>query len=330
MVTARESEDQSLADIRKLLRPGAYAEVGSGDDAAVVTTEAGRFVVTTDTMVENHDFRHDWSTGYDLGFKAVATNLADVAAMGAKPTALVVALVVSPDQPASWQLEFARGLQAACDQLAPGVGVVGGDLAAGDRTVIAVTAHGDLEGRPAVLRSGAQPGDRVAVAGTLGRAACGLALLSHPNPELAAAWDEFVAVQLRPEPPISLGAAAAVSGATAMLDVSDSLAKDANRIAAASDVCIELKSTALEGYLAVLEGPAATLRARSEGVENYERDWVLFGGEDHALLACFSQSAALPRGFKEIGVVAERGAHLVTLDGKFLEPRGWDSLTGSS
>jgi thiamine-monophosphate kinase len=329
MVTARESEDQSLADIRKLLRPGDYAEVGSGDDAAVVTTEAGRFVVTTDTMVENHDFRHDWSTAYDLGFKAVATNLADVAAMGAKPSALVVALVVSGAEPASWQLDFARGLQAACDQLAPGVGVVGGDLAAGDQTVIAVTAHGDLEGRPPVLRSGAKPGDRVAVAGTLGRAACGLALLSHPNPELAAAWDEFVAVQLRPEPPIALGAAAALAGATAMLDVSDSLAKDANRIALAAGVSLELKSAALEGYLAVLEGPAASLRARSDSVENYERDWVLYGGEDHALLACFSPAATLPRGFKEIGTVVEAGAHPVSLDGQLLEPRGWDSLTGA-
>jgi thiamine-monophosphate kinase len=89
-------EISTLSAIRAILGDSEFAELGSGDDAAVVKAADGRFVVTTDTMVENHDFKLDWSSAYQLGFKAVATNLADVAAMGARPTALVIAIVVSP------------------------------------------------------------------------------------------------------------------------------------------------------------------------------------------------------------------------------------------
>ena len=323
-------ENSSLSAIREILGDSEFAELGSGDDAAVVRADDGRFVVTTDTMVENHDFKVEWSSAFQLGHKAAATNLADVAAMGARPTALVVALVVRPGLASGWLEDFARGLRSACDELAPGCGVVGGDLARGGEIVIAVTAHGSLQGREAVVRSGARASDVVAVAGTLGRAACGLSLLNHPNPELAAAYDEFVSVQLSPRPPIALGVEAAQAGATAMLDVSDSLAKDAGRIAAASGVTINLDSTKLLGYLAVLEGPAASMRSRDGNETDHERNWVLFGGEDHSLLACFPKDTTLPRGFKVIGEVAgpsEQGsAARVTLDGNPLEERGWDSL----
>lgn len=323
-------ENGALEAIRQILGESEFAELGSGDDAAVVRATDGRFVVTTDTMVENHDFKLEWSTAFQLGYKAAATNLADVAAMGARPTALVVALVVRSGLAAGWLEDFARGLRSACDELAPGCGVVGGDLARGSEIVIAVTAFGSLEGRGAVVRAGARAGDVVAVAGTLGRAACGLSLLNHPNPELAAAYDEFVSVQLSPRPPIALGVEAAQAGATAMLDVSDSLAKDAGRIARASQVRIDLDSTKLLGYLAVLEGPAASIRSRDGNDTDHERNWVLFGGEDHPLLACFAVDAALPRGFKVIGSVCARGnnesAAPLTLDGNPLEERGWDSL----
>jgi thiamine-monophosphate kinase len=323
-------ENSSLSAIREILGSSEFADLGSGDDAAVVRAADGRFVVTTDTMVENHDFKLEWSTAFQLGYKAAATNLADVAAMGARPTALVVALVVRSGLASGWLEDFARGLRSACDELAPGCGVVGGDLARGGEIVIAVTAHGSLEGRDAVVRAGARAGDVVAVAGTLGRAACGLSLLSHSNPELAAAYDELVSVQLSPRPPIALGVEAAEAGATAMLDLSDSLAKDAGRIARASNVRINLDSTRLLGYLAVLEGPASSMRSRDDNDTDHERNWVLFGGEDHSLLACFPADATLPRGFKVIGEVLGL-ANLssqspVTLDGEPLEERGWDSL----
>ena len=299
--------------------------VGSGDDAAVVAVSDGRFVVTTDTMVEGHDFRNDFSSGYDLGFKAVASNVADVAAMGAKPIALVVAMVITRDTTQMWLEDFARGLQSGCNQLAPECEIVGGDLASGEQIVIAVTAHGHLAGANPVLRSGAKPGDKVALAGTLGRAACGLDLLLHQDKSLAKAYDEWVAVQLRPTPPIELGVLAAKS-ATAMLDVSDSLALDCNRLAEASDVSIELDRSRLEGYAAVLELAAQSMDARDDLARD-PMDWVLYGGEDHALLATFPKDSEIPRGFKVIGEVVKRHKDAVTLGGVALEPRGWDSVS---
>lgn len=317
-------ENESLRRATRHLKPGEYAVVGSGDDAAVISSN-GDFVVTTDTMIENHDFKTQWSTGFDLGWKAAATNLADVAAMGAKPTALVVALVVSKQTKIDWLEDFARGLQSACDELAPGCGVVGGDLALGETITIAVTAHGQLEGRTPVLRSGAQNGDVVAIAGTLGRAAAGLAMLQNSDLGLKDVYPEITAVQLKPNPPIALGVLASLAGATSMLDVSDSLAKDCNRIAVASDVTISLRSNALLGYYAVLEQVAQSITAR--GASASEIDWVLFGGEDHALLATFPKDAKLPAGFKVIGEVTASGGAKVFLDDAILEPKGWDSVS---
>lgn len=298
--------------------------VGSGDDAAVIAVSDGRFVVTTDTMVENHDFKHEFSSGFDLGFKAVASNVADVAAMGAKPIALVVGMVVPTDTKQSWLEDFARGLQAGCSQLAPECGIVGGDLAAGSEMVIAVTAHGHLEGRDPVLRSGARVGDVLAVAGTLGRAACGLDLLMHEDHTLADSYPEHVAVQLRPTPSVQAGIEAAAT-ATAMLDISDGLSLDATRIAKASGVSLNLLSQRLFGFEAVLELAAQSLTSRGERVYS-EKHWVLHGGEDHSLLATFPADK-VAKGFRIIGEVVQNGSHPLLLDGVELKPRGWDSIT---
>ena len=203
--------------------------------------------------------------------------------------------------------------------------IVGGDLASGEQIVIAVTAHGHLAGANPVLRSGAKPGDKVALAGTLGRAACGLDLLLHQDKSLAKAYDEWVAVQLRPTPPVELGVLAAKS-ATAMLDVSDSLALDCNRLAQASDVSIELDRNKLEGYAAVLELAAQSMDARDDLARD-SMDWVLYGGEDHALLATFPKDSEIPKGFKVIGQVVKRQKDAVTLGGVVLEARGWDSVS---
>ena len=187
-------ENESLRRTVSRLSAGEHTIVGSGDDAAVVATTDDRFVVTTDTMIEGHDFRLDWSSFYDLGFKAVATNLSDVAAMGATPTALVVAISV-PSTTLIENLEaFADGLRDACQQLAPGCGVVGGDLASSEQVFISVTAHGALQGREPVLRSGAKHGDVIAIAGTLGRAAAGLALLASGKADAVNAYDDWVLV----------------------------------------------------------------------------------------------------------------------------------------
>jgi thiamine-monophosphate kinase len=332
-------ENESLRRTVARLTPSDYAVVGSGDDSAVITAADQRFTVTTDTLVQDHDFRLDWSSAYDLGWKAVASNLADVAAMGAVATSLVVALVVDAETEISWLEAFADGLSAACKSLAPGCGIVGGDLAAGSQMVIAVTAHGDLQGRNAVLRSGAKPGDIIALAGTLGRAACGLTLLQSGFEDAASAYDEWVSIQLRPQPPLAAGVEAALAGATSMLDVSDGLARDAARVGKASEVTLQFASQQLSGFEAVLEMAAQSLVARGfqqngETLTESQlvKNWVLNGGEDHGLLATFDASASIPRAFKPIGVVLplrtnEAGLpEYVLLDQTALPERGWDSI----
>jgi thiamine-monophosphate kinase len=314
-------ENESLKRTIARLSASDFAIVGPGDDAAVISAPDARFVVTTDTLIENHDFKLNWSSGYDLGWKAVASNLADVAAMGAIPSALVVAVTAPAETLVSWLESFADGLREACEQLAPGCGVVGGDLAASDQMMVSVAAHGSLEGREPVLRSGAKAGDIIAVAGTLGKAAAGLALLQSENTDAISAYDNLVNTQLRPHPPISSGAAAAIAGATSMLDISDGLAKDASRIAKASEVSIEIDPLMLQGFEAVLEEAARAIGAS-------ESDWVIFGGEDHALLATFPPNAELPREFKPIGIVLDQSVMPVTLGANPLPEKGWDSVTG--
>jgi thiamine-monophosphate kinase len=318
---AELGEIESLRRTVKRLKQGEHAIVGSGDDAAVVAA-TDSFLVSTDTLVENHDFKLEWSTGFDLGFKSVASNLADIAAMGATPTVLVVAMVVPKTTKISWLEAFADGLQAACDQLSPGAAIVGGDLASGEQVVISVTVHGQLDGLTPVLRSGAKVGDVVAVCGPLGKAACGLALLQSGNQDLVRSYDDWVLAQLRPAPPIDQGVVANQAGASAMLDVSDGLIKDLGRIAKASNVSIEIERSQLAGYEAMLDLPAQGL-----GVEPIS--WVLQGGEDHSLLATFPASATLPRSFKAIGEVVAGSENAVLLDGKPVSDTGWDSITGS-
>ena len=311
-------ENESLRRTISRLNLATNALVGPGDDSAVVAAPDGRFCVTTDTMVEGHDFRLDWSSGFDLGWKAIASNVADVAAMGAKPTALVVALCAPGNTEVAWLEAFADGLREACLALAPEAAVVGGDLTTAQQVFIAVTAHGDLEGRQPVLRSGARPGDVLAVGGTLGKAAAGLALLESGNRDAIASYDELVGVQLRPQPPINLGVAAGLAGATAMLDLSDGLSRDLARICKASGVSANIESNALQGYQAMLEQAAQAIGAN-------EVNWVLHGGEDHSLLATFSPEVQLPRGFKRIGTIESAGEPSLRLDGHPLEIGGWDS-----
>ena len=318
---ANLGESESLRRTIGRLIQGEYTIVGTGDDAAVVRAPDSRYVVTTDTMIEGHDFKLEWSTGFDLGFKAIASNVADVAAMGAKPTALVVAIALPGSTLISWLEAFADGLNAAITELAPGAEVVGGDIAHSEQVFISVTAHGDLEGREPVLRSGAKPGDVLAVAGTLGKAAAGLAILQSEIADVISAFDELVGIQLRPVPPIAAGVIAAKAGATSMLDISDGLARDAHRIAKASGVSLEIDSKDLQGFEATLEQVAMRLGVHSS-------DWVRFGGEDHSLLATFPSGAVIPREFKPIGRVVTQTDILVTLDGIELQQNGWDSIRG--
>jgi thiamine-monophosphate kinase len=315
-VVADLSEQDLLDRIFPHLPVGSRTLVPPGDDAAVVVAPDGRYVVTCDVLVEDVHFRRRWSSGEDVGRRAAAQNLADVAAMGARPVALVVGLVVPGGTPVAWVEGLARGLGDACRPL--DVGVVGGDLSAGPAIVVSVTAHGDLEGRPPVLRSGARAGDVVAHAGRRGWSAAGLALLSAGLPEPDAG---LTAAYRAPAPPLDAGPAAARAGATAMLDVSDGLLRDASRIARASGVTLRL-----DDPLSAFAEDAARLAAAADVLGADLTQWLLTGGEDHGLLATFPPDVPLPEPFRAIGVVSSRGADVVLVGGE--PPRavtpGWD------
>ena len=310
-------ESAVLARVLPRLRSGDFSLLGPGDDAAVVSAPDGRFVVTSDMMVHGPDFRLAWSRPYDLGWKAAATNLTDVAAMGARPTALVVSIAAPRALPVDVLEGIADGLRDGLARLAPGAGVVGGDLSASSVLTIAVTAFGDLEGRAPVLRSGARAGDVIAHAGARGDAARGLALLfargrdgsGEPDAARAAVLrerhPELVAAQLAPSPPVAAGVAAAIAGATAMLDVSDGLARDARRLAEDSGIGIDFRRDALG------DDPITALA----------------GAEDHGLLAAFPPDVVPPHPFEVVGV-ATADAGRLTLDGEPVDTSGWDPYAG--
>lgn len=274
--------------------PSGAVRIGPGDDAAVLDVP-GPVVVSTDTVVEGYDFLRSWSRGRDVGVKVAAQNLADIAAMGARPLALLVSLSAPGDLPADWATGLADGLDDECRRA--GASVVGGDVSQAAQIVITGTALGVLD-RPAVRRDGARPGDVVAVAGRLGPSAAGLALLMAGVAPPAGTAD-LVEAHLAPRPPYEAGPEAARAGADAMIDTSDGLLRDAARLAVASGVRIDLDPAALAPPDDLCR--AADLLGRPEDALS----WVLTGGEDHAMLACFPPSAVLPASYRAIGRVLE-------------------------
>ena len=313
-VTARDVGEFGLIQ-RVVERLGTSAGVllGPGDDAAVVAAPDGRVVATTDVLVERVHFRRDWSTAYDVGRKAAAANLADVAAMGATGTALLVGLAAPADLPVSWAVGLADGLR---DEAArTGAVVVGGDTVTCDRIVVSVTALGDLGGRPPVTRAGARPGDAVVLAGELGWSALGLHLLARGLDTAEPAAGRAVDRHRRPQPPYGAGPLLAAAGATAMCDVSDGLVADAGQLAAASGVRLELD--ALDG------GELDALR-RTLGDDVVDHA-LLHGGEDHALLATLPDDAPLPEGVQRIGQVVI--GHGVGVGGEDLHAQGWEHFS---
>ncbi|UVI34903.1 thiamine-phosphate kinase [Brevibacterium spongiae] len=301
--------------------------VGPGDDAAV-TAPNGRLVSTADMLVENEDFTRDWLDWELLGRKAAAQNLADVCAMGALPHGLLVSLAVPADTDIASVEALYSGLIAeaerAGDELECTVPIIGGDLSSAGLIVVAITALGTVGETSAILRSGAQPGDSLYLAGTVGRAAAGLDLLfaglrpGTAPPELSA----LITTQLAPRP--DYGALLTLGAASAMIDVSDGLSTDLARIAAASGVGIDLDRALLQELIDPLL-PAAeyVIAARADGAEvapgptvtadELAQSWVLDGGEDHGFAASALSSQCPGVGWRRIGEI--RTGDDVSLDG---------------
>jgi thiamine-monophosphate kinase len=306
---AETGEFGLIARIVARLDTGPATLLGPGDDGAVVAAPDGRVVASTDVLVEGRHFRRDWSGAADIGHRAAAANLADIAAMGAKPTALLVALCVPPDLDPAWAEELADGLSAEASTVQ--ASVVGGDMSASPTLTVAVTALGDLQNQNPVVRGGAQPGDVIALAGRVGYAAAGYTVLSRGfrTPKL------LVEAYRRPLVPYAQGPIAARHGATSMIDISDGLLQDLGHIATASVVGIDLHTDTFE-----VPGPMRDAAA-ALGVDPYV--WLLAGGDDHALAATFPPGVTLPEGWQPIGSVHEGTG--VTVDRKpWTGGTGWD------
>ncbi len=328
------TEDELVETIRRLLAgDDPRVRVGIGDDAAIVEVGPHAGVLTSDVMIEGVHFDLALTQPRDLGHKALSVNVSDVAAMGGSPRYALVTLAIPPDTATRWVVELYGGLRDAAAEYA--MSVVGGDTSRSERVVVSVAVVGEVAEGHAVTRSGARPGDAVAVTGTLGAAAGGLELSrASGHDALAAAGSEWgrdlVAAFVRPVARVGEGQTLAQSGATAMIDVSDGLAKDLGRLCAASGV---------GAVVSLADVPvASSLKKLADLLPGIDPlDLALSGGEDYELLvtippyATADVVAKLPERFGTpltvIGEIREgHGMVSVDADGaeRALEPKGWD------
>jgi thiamine-monophosphate kinase len=266
---------------------------GIGDDAAVFQDG---LVVTQDMLVEGVHFRREWAGWRDLGYKAAAVNLSDLAAMGATPAGLLVGLTLPPATDPADFYELYGGLNE------PGFPVVGGDTNAGELTAVSVTAVGHSERVPG--RAGARPGDRLVVTGPLGGSAAGL----HALKIGLEGFDDLKELHRRPPYRLEEGRALA-RVAHALIDLSDGIGSDATRVAERS------------GCKLVIEVEKLPLAPRLDDVGDLPF-WTL--GEDYELLAALEADDATASGFSIIGRCEEGSGVQLLLDGKPLALGGWD------
>jgi thiamine-monophosphate kinase len=332
------TEDELIEVIRRLLAedmPGVV--LGLGDDAALVEMGSHLGILTADMLVEGIHFERETVSANDLGYKSLAVNVSDVAAMGGSPRYGLVSLGLPVDVEASWVVELYGGLRDAAAEYA--MAVVGGDTSRADRLVVSVAVTGEVARGGAVTRSGARSGDRVVVTGALGASAGGLKLLQAPPHDVAQAvstdWGRsLVQAHLRPAARVGEGQTLAQSGTTAMMDVSDGLAKDLGRLCEASGV---------GATVALADIPVAlSLKELADVIPEIDPlTLALEGGEDYELLATMPPMAVRRVASKlagrfgtqltDIGEIRE-GSGLVAVDAEGnegpLEPRGWDHFGG--
>ena len=259
-----------------------WVRVGRGlDDVAVLESARGLLLLTCDTQVEGRHFRRDWITPRALGRRAAAVNLSDIAAMGGRPMAAVVALQMPGTLPVRFYDELMRGLGEELD--GHGVPIVGGNLARARHLSIDVTLLGTIAGKHVVRRSGARPGDRVLVTGAPGEAAAGLSILRGGKPRRGETT--LVRRFLQPIPRVREGQSLAAGGATSMIDLSDGLARDLLRVCDASGVGVEIDASALP--------TSGALRRAARRLGVHVEEWILSGGESYELL-CTAPPRAVP------------------------------------
>lgn len=291
--------------------------IGPGDDAAVIPAPSGEFVIATDAMNEGHHFLRSWpsgvtDSGYSTGWKLAAQNLSDMSAMGAVPSAVSISLAMPKTTPVSWVAHFGRGIANACRWLgAPQTVISGGDLTRADTLATSITATANLVAQP-VLRTAAEDvtGYNLIHTGNVGLAAAGFTVASHAeSQQLRRAEIKALRGFLRPRPPLSQGPKV-VGKVSAMMDVSDSILTDADRLAAAN------------GLHAHIDPDWAARKAAelAEVADRYGLDphqWVLTGGEDYGLLAVLNPALEVPAGWDLVGTLTTEPQHRP-------EVTGWD------
>jgi thiamine-monophosphate kinase len=325
------SEFELLARMRERLPPpGPRVRVGSGDDAAV-TVPGGTTVTSVDALVDGVHFRRDQASLAQIGAKALAAALSDLAAMAAEPGEAYVVLGVPPDLDEDGCLELLDGLTELA--VATGTSLAGGDVTRAPSLTLAITVVGHASGlEQLVTRSGGRPGEVLVVTGELGAAAAGLLMLEQPDSAAGLGAEEKAALlarQLEPRPRLDAGRALARSGATAMIDISDGLGGDAAQLARASGVGARIDASTLPVAPGVAEVAVAAGRE--------PLDLAVSGGEDYELLAALpadgleaaiaAVGAAAGVGLTPIGeLVAADGVEIRLPDGSLLESAGFDQL----
>lgn len=319
----------ALIDLIKknTIKNGENVVIGIGDDAAVlIPTPHLLQLITTDMLVENVHFDLRTSSARQLGYKAIAVNLSDIAAMGGVPRHVVVSIALPNSLSVDFIVNLYEGMKEICHEF--GVNIVGGDTVSSPQgLVINVTAMGEVGSDQLQRRSGASVGDLVVVTGTLGDSGCGLDLLVQGQ------WQEFgfalplVTRHLTPRPQVIAGSLLASLGSTSMNDISDGLASEVNEIAVASKVGIRIYG---EKVPLSLESKQATLQLGKSAL-----DYALYGGEDYQLVFTIPPDKWKPLSEREIGVsltvvgeVVEQmqGVLLVNGDGNIspLESKGYN------
>jgi thiamine-monophosphate kinase len=332
-------EFELLAQIRERLpESGPRTHLGSGDDAAV-TIPGGATATSVDALVEGVHFRRDLASPIQIGHKALATALSDLAAMGAEAGEAYVALGLPPDFSGEQCLELLDGMTALAAET--GTELAGGDLSRAAELFLAITVVGHAPDPQALVqRAGARPGDALVLTGELGGAAAGLLLLQGTDwsfdpsirwskDQSTSSWASALrARQLEPTPRLLAGRALALAGATAMIDLSDGLGADAGHLARASGAKLEIEAEA------VPLAAAAVALSEATGRDPW---WLLSGGEDYELLACVppdrleeATAAVLDKGgipLTRVGEVrAGSGVEIRLRGGRVLEPAGFDQL----
>lgn len=264
-----------------LIKPGTIVDessiiAGIGDDAAVILPRPHQLqLMTADMLVEGIHFDLNTTSAWQLGYKAMAVNFSDIAAMGGTPRQAVVSIAIPPTTTVEFVVDVYAGMKEICREYK--VNIVGGDtVACLQGIVLNVTVLGEAAPAAIVQRSGAQIGDIVAVTGTLGNSSCGLDLLQDNhwvNLEFAG---PLVAAHLTPRPQVELGNLLAVSGANSMDDISDGLASEVHEIAGASQVGMEIFADNIP--------LSPELITASEYFHKPALEYALYGGEDYQLL----------------------------------------------